>query len=180
MVLRFASQKLLNLYFKCLVLHLIKYIQRNKESKEKCSGSLSLITAHLCMWTCTFSAVSLWTCDTSDHILTSTLFAFTFHTRNFAILSQNKKKWLQNFPCCFSCKNVYFYIRSYNNHELITVITLESIFVGTLNNFLFLSVPCSFLEKSLLFFLLCPYHRLSAQGISFQEAYRTEKRTNIG
>lgn len=35
MVLRFASQKLLNLYFKCLILHLIKYIQRNKESKEK-------------------------------------------------------------------------------------------------------------------------------------------------
>lgn len=35
MVLRFASQKLLNLYFKCSILHLIKYIQRNKESKEK-------------------------------------------------------------------------------------------------------------------------------------------------
>lgn len=35
MVSRFASQKLLNLYFKCLILHLIKYIQRNKDSKNK-------------------------------------------------------------------------------------------------------------------------------------------------
>lgn len=42
MVLRFASQKLLNLYFKCLILHLIKYIQRNKEYKEKHSGCLSV------------------------------------------------------------------------------------------------------------------------------------------
>lgn len=30
MVLRFASQKLLNLYFKCLVFHLIKYIKKIK------------------------------------------------------------------------------------------------------------------------------------------------------
>lgn len=35
MVLRFASQKLFYLYFKCLILHLMKYIQRNKDSKEK-------------------------------------------------------------------------------------------------------------------------------------------------
>lgn len=39
MVLRFASQKLLNLYFRCLILNLIKYIQRNKESKEICCVS---------------------------------------------------------------------------------------------------------------------------------------------
>lgn len=31
MVLRFASQILLNLYFKCLILHWIEYIQRNKD-----------------------------------------------------------------------------------------------------------------------------------------------------
>lgn len=35
MVLRFASQKLLNLYFKCLILHLIIYIKRNKKSLKK-------------------------------------------------------------------------------------------------------------------------------------------------
>lgn len=42
MVLRFASQKLLNLYFKCLILHLSKYIQRNKESKEKKTAKRSV------------------------------------------------------------------------------------------------------------------------------------------
>lgn len=31
MVLRFASQILLNRYFKCLILHWIEYIQRNKD-----------------------------------------------------------------------------------------------------------------------------------------------------
>lgn len=34
MVLRFASQKLLNLSFRCLIFHLIRYIQRNKDSKN--------------------------------------------------------------------------------------------------------------------------------------------------
>ena len=46
MVLRFASQKLLNLYFKCLILHLVKYIQRNKQSKEKQTAFLFCVLSH--------------------------------------------------------------------------------------------------------------------------------------
>lgn len=34
MVLRFASQKVLNLSFRCLIFHLIRYIQKNKDSKN--------------------------------------------------------------------------------------------------------------------------------------------------
>lgn len=52
MVLRFASKKLLNLYSKCLILHLIKYIQRNKESKEKCSVSVWVLQLMICVGFC--------------------------------------------------------------------------------------------------------------------------------
>lgn len=51
MVLRFASQILLNLYFKCLILHWIEYIQRNKDFNGNHNG---------CVWECQYVFAAVW------------------------------------------------------------------------------------------------------------------------
>lgn len=118
MVLRFASQKLLNLYFKCSILHLIKYIQRNKESKEKKTQQNAAwlflwewwrrrkcVWAVLCMWRCTLSAVinvSAW--DMPDGIFTSALRLLYFPQEDFHILkTSNDKIETGGRDCRISC-----------------------------------------------------------------------------
>ncbi len=127
MVLRFASQKLLNLYFKCLILHLIKYIQRNKESKEKRSVSLFVRmtkTEKMCfgsawyvnMWFVGCAAViNVSTWDMPDNIFNSTSLLWYFPQETFifwipAMIRLNQSIWRelsqnflqQNNQVCFA------------------------------------------------------------------------------
>lgn len=68
MVLRFASQILLNLYFKCLILHWIEYIQRNKDFNGNHRNGPA------CVWGCQCVFAAVWWMFPPEIMLISFIF----------------------------------------------------------------------------------------------------------